>query len=206
MSAGYPSQKLPLWANFSFLSSLEENFCAFSLWNLPLDLALKNRGDAWRIFKALHITGNKAPRRLLKARGYSEDLSVQIRDETSKNNKNLGGFLFCNFSDLWLNVRRSTMKTAEKLLRKEHLLQRFTVVIFFFPYNLHPPPHPDKPPRPSHPRGLDSGPFRLRSAPFGSVWLRFGSVPGPFRVRFGGVGWGRGGVGERGFCKGKEYH
>ena len=25
---------------------------------------------------------------------------------------------------------------------------------------------------------------------------------GPFR----GVGWGRGGVGERGFCKGKEYH
>ena len=39
---------------------------------------------------------------------------------------------------------------------------------------------------------------------------------GPFRVRFGpirsasgeswGVGWGRGGVGERGFCKGKEYH
>ena len=46
----------------------------------------------------------------------------------------------------------------------------------------------------------------LRSAPFGSVWLRFGSVPGPFRVCFGGAGWGRGGVGERGFCKGKEYH
>ena len=39
-------------------------------------------------------------------------------------------------------------------------------------------------------------------APFGSVWLRFGSVSGPFR----GVGWGRGEVGERGFCKGKEYH
>ena len=34
---------------------------------------------------------------------------------------------------------------------------------------------------------------------FGSV---LGSVSGPFR----GVGWGRGGVGERGFCKGKEYH
>ena len=84
------------------------------------------------------------------------------------------------------------------------------VVIFFFPYNPH-PPHPDKPPRPSHPRGLDVGPFWLRLAPFrsilapfGSVWLRFGSVSGPFRVRSGGVGWGRGGVGERGFCKGKE--
>ena len=51
------------------------------------------------------------------------------------------------------------------------------------------------------------------SVHFGSVWLRLapfrvcsGSVSGPFRVRFGGVGWGRGGVGERGFCKGKEYH
>ena len=54
----------------------------------------------------------------------------------------------------------------------------------------------------SHPRGLNFGPFPLRVAPFGSVWLRFGSVSGPFR----GVGWGRGGVGERGFCKGKEYH
>ena len=47
----------------------------------------------------------------------------------------------------------------------------------------------------------------LRSGPFGSVWLDpfrvcFGSVSGPFRR----VGWGRGGVGERGFCKGKEYH
>ena len=47
--------------------------------------------------------------------------------------------------------------------------------------------HPDKPPRPSHPRGLDFGPFRLRLAPFGSVWLRLapfrvcsGSVSGPF--------------------------
>ena len=53
------------------------------------------------------------------------------------------------------------------------------------------------------------GPFRLRLAPCGSVWLRlapfrvcFGSISGPFR----GVGWGRGGVGERGFCKGKECH
>ena len=25
-------------------------------------------------------------------------------------------------------------------------------------------------------------------------------------VKFGGVGWGRGGVDERGFCLGKEYH
>ena len=40
----------------------------------------------------------------------------------------------------------------------------------------------------------------------GSVWLRFGSVSGLFRVRFGSFGWGRVGVGERGFCKGKEYH
>ena len=58
-----------------------------------------------------------------------------------------------------------------------------------------------------------SAPFGSVSAPFGSVWLRFGSVLAPFRVCFGsvsgpfrGVGWGRGGVGERGFCKGKEYH
>ena len=50
----------------------------------------------------------------------------------------------------------------------------------------------------------------LRSAPFGSVSglfrVCFGSVSGLFRVRFGSVGWGRGGVRERGFCKGKEYH
>ena len=84
------------------------------------------------------------------------------------------------------------------------------VVIFFFPYNPPPhPPYPDKPPaRPT--------PKSLMSVPFGSVWLRFGSVwlrLAPFRVCFGsvsgpfrGVGWGRGGVGERGFCKGKEYH
>ena len=65
-----------------------------------------------------------------------------------------------------------------------------------------PPPHPDKPPLPSHPRGLDFGPFRLRLAPFGSVWLRLGA----FRVRFGPISGVLGGVGERGFCKGKEFH
>ena len=48
--------------------------------------------------------------------------------------------------------------------------------------------HPDKP-RPSHPRELDFGPFRL-SVRFGSVWLRFGSVSGLFRVRFGSVFFG----------------
>ena len=75
---------------------------------------------------------------------------------------------------------------------------------------LQPPPLPiptNPPGRPTR-EGLISvhfGSVWLRSAPFGSVWLRFGSVPGPFRVCFGGVGWGRGGVGERGFCKGKEY-
>ena len=58
-----------------------------------------------------------------------------------------------------------------------------------------PPPTPDKPPRLSHPKGLDFGPFRLRLARFGSVWLRFGSVPGPFRVRFGSVSGVLGGVG-----------
>ena len=36
----------------------------------------------------------------------------------------------------------------------------------------------------------------------GLFWVCFGSVSGPFR----GVGWGRGEVGERGLCKGKEYH
>ena len=70
--------------------------------------------------------------------------------------------------------------------------------IFFFPYN---PPHSPtltKPP-PVPPEKLNFGsvwlrlaPFRLRSAPFGSVSglfrVRFGSVSGPFR----GVGWGRG--------------
>ena len=80
---------------------------------------------------------------------------------------------------------------------------------FLFPLQPPTPPYPDKPPRPSHPEKLDFGPFRLRLAPFR---LRFGSVLAPFRVCFGsvsglfrGVGWGRGGVGERGFCKGKEY-
>ena len=74
-------------------------------------------------------------------------------------------------------------------------------MIFFFPYNP-PPPLPRKPPaRPT--------PKRLISVHFGSVWLRFGSVwlcLAPFRVRFGSFWWGRGGVGEKGFCKGKEYH
>ena len=68
---------------------------------------------------------------------------------------------------------------------------------FLFPLQPH-PPQPDKPPRCPTPEGLIS-------VHFGSVWLRsgpFGSVSGPFR----GVGWGRGGVRERGFCKGKEYH
>ena len=52
-----------------------------------------------------------------------------------------------------------------------------------FPLQTPTPPHPDKPPRPSHPRGLDFGPFRLRLAPFGSVWLRLA----PFRVCSGSV-------------------
>ena len=60
------------------------------------------------------------------------------------------------------------------------------LVIFLFPYS--PPPHPDKSPaRPT--------PKSLISAHFGSVSVRFGSVSGPL-----------GGVGERRFCKGKEYH
>ena len=78
-------------------------------------------------------------------------------------------------------------------------------MIFFFPYNP-PTPLPRQTPRPSHREKLDFSPFQLR---FGSVrlrlarfWVCFGSISGPFR----GVGWGRGGVEERGFCKGKEYH
>ena len=80
-------------------------------------------------------------------------------------------------------------------------------VTFFFPYNP-PPPQPRQTARPT--------PKSLISVHFGSVWLRFGSIwlrLAPFRLRFGsvsgpfrGVGWGRGGFGERGFCKGKEYH
>ena len=65
-----------------------------------------------------------------------------------------------------------------------------------------PPPHPDKPLGRPNPKSLISVDFGSVSVRFGSVWLRLA----PFRVRFGSVGWGRGGVGERGFCKGKEYH
>ena len=56
-----------------------------------------------------------------------------------------------------------------------------------------PPPRPlsRRPPRPSHHRELDFGPFRVR---FGSVRVcldPFGSISGLFRVRFGSVwvGW-----------------
>ena len=44
------------------------------------------------------------------------------------------------------------------------------------------------------------GSVGLRLAPFWPFRVCFGSVSGPFW----GVGWGRGGVGERGFCKGKK--
>ena len=78
-------------------------------------------------------------------------------------------------------------------------------MIFFFPYNPS-TPLPRQTPHPSHPEKLDFGPFRLRLAPFrlrlAPFRVCFRSVSGPFR----GVGWGWGGVGERGFCKGKEYH
>ena len=72
---------------------------------------------------------------------------------------------------------------------------------FLFPLQPTPPP-PDKPPGRPAPESLISVHFGSVSVCFGSVWLR----SAPFRVRFGSVGWGRGGVGERGFCKGKEYH
>ena len=72
------------------------------------------------------------------------------------------------------------------------------LVIFFFPYKnpRPPPPIPTNPPGRSTREGLIL-PVRLRAGPFGSVWLRFGSVSGPFRVSFGvlggvGVGSGRG--------------
>ena len=84
-----------------------------------------------------------------------------------------------------------------------------SIVIVFFPYNP-PNPLPRQTPAPVPPRKAEfwsiSAPFGSVSAPFGSVWLRlapfwlrFGSVSGPFRVRFGvlggvgvGSGWGRG--------------
>ena len=73
---------------------------------------------------------------------------------------------------------------------------------FLFP--LQPPhtPYPGKPPAHPTPKSLISVHFGSVWLRLGSVWLRFGSVLGPFRVRFGVLG----GVGERGFCKGNEYH
>ena len=79
----------------------------------------------------------------------------------------------------------------------------------FFSLQPPPPPIPTNPPGRPTPEGLISVHFGSISVRFGSVWLClapfrvcFGSVSGPFR----GAGWGRGGVGERDFCKGKEYH
>ena len=93
------------------------------------------------------------------------------------------------------------------------------VVIVFFSYNPHLPP--SLPPGRPTPQSLISVHFGSISVRFGSFRVRLGpfrvcfwSVWGPFRGvgwgRGGGRGWGRGGVGggvgERGFCKGKEYH
>ena len=106
-------------------------------------------------------------------------------------------------------VLKATSKTAP--LNKENWpfsgsFCGFRIVIFFFPYNPHPPPPRQTPPAVPGSISVRFGSVWLR---FGSVWLRlalfrlrFGSVSGPFRVRFGVLG----GVGERGFCKGKEYH
>ena len=98
------------------------------------------------------------------------------------------------------SLSSSNRKTLEKCWKHSKL------VIFFFPYNPPNPPTPTNPPPVPPRKAWFLGPFRLR---FGSIWLRlalfrlcFGSVSGPFQ----GVGWGRVGVGERGFCKGKEYH
>ena len=87
------------------------------------------------------------------------------------------------------------------LLPAASFCKMLRLVMFFFPYNPHPPPSRQTP-RPSHPRELDFGPFRVRFGCFGSVWVRlgpfwvrFGSVSGLFRVRFGvlgGVGVGSG--------------
>ena len=81
-------------------------------------------------------------------------------------------------------------------------------IVFLFPLQPTPPPPRQTPARPT-PKSLISVHYGSVSVRFGSVWLRlalfqvcFGSVSGPFR----GVGCGQGGVGERGFCKGKEYH
>ena len=69
----------------------------------------------------------------------------------------------------------------------------FRIVIFFSPYKkkTHPPPSRQTPGRPTPDFGSVSVRFRF-------VWVRLG----PFRVHFRVLD----GVGERGFCKGKEYH
>ena len=86
-------------------------------------------------------------------------------------------------------------------IHQQMIALRHYVSDFLFPLQP-PPPLPRQTPRLSHPEKLDFGPFRLRLAPFR---LRLA----PFRVcfrSFSGCWVGPGWVGERGFCKGKEYH
>ena len=54
------------------------------------------------------------------------------------------------------------------------------LVVFFLPYNLHPPCIPTNPPGRPTPEGLISVHFGSVYVHFGPVWLRFG-------VRFGSV-------------------
>ena len=61
------------------------------------------------------------------------------------------------------------------------------------------PPPPPSPPYPDNPPPTPESSILVRFGPF---WVRFGCISGPSW----GVGSGRGGVVERGFCKGKEYH